>query len=751
MKHNPSAKLGKKTLVVILTAALLVSSVSSATAFAAETTVKQSETTTSKKTAQKQGQNTQNTANTPKEEVVYANLASDGKVSDGYVVNSFEMKQDGQIIDYGTYSALRNMTSSDEIHQDNGKITITTKAGKLYYEGKLDKMELPWTFSFHYYLDGKEYTAEELAGKSGALKITMAIRKNPACKGNFFDDYALQATVTLDSEKAKTIKADDATIANVGSDKQLTYTILPGKKTDITITADVTNFEMKEISINGIRLNMNVEVDDKKLMDQVKKLQDGISQLDDGASKLKDGTETLEDGAQSKLPDGTRQLMDGAAALQIGASQLNNGGTALQSGTFALKKGADSLEQGAKALNDGILQVQDGLEQLDSQSANLTQGSAQIKGALQQIQSSLANVSATSGKLDELVAGSGQIQSGIQALVSGASALQQQVSFASYKAAMAQNGLDIDALYAGNAAAAQNISQMVETLRSQVAALQQAGGDPQQIAQLQAQIEQLSQVSSLLAGSNAAIDGMGAYLGTVQSGLQNLLDGATALKTNYQKIDAGIQQLSDSLATMVYQMSELSGAIDQLVTEYGKLDTGINSYTGGVAQILSGYDQLTDGSAQLAQGAKKLSDGSDSLYGGTSDLLSGLVDFYNATGSLKDGTGKLDDGVAELLAGIVALRDGAGELQDGTAEMKDETKDMDQKVEDQIDELLKTITGGDSAPESFVSSRNQAVESVQFVIKTGSIAIPEPEDTPTEQADPSIWEKFLMLFGWKKS
>lgn len=54
----------------------------------------------------------------------------------------------------------------------------------------------------------------------------------------------MQAALTLDTEKCSNIQADGATIANVGADKQISYTILPGKGLDAEITADVTDFEM---------------------------------------------------------------------------------------------------------------------------------------------------------------------------------------------------------------------------------------------------------------------------------------------------------------------------------------------------------------------------------------------------------------------------------------------------------------------------------------------------------------------------
>lgn len=74
---------------------------------------------------------------TPKQEVVYVNLAADGSVADIYVVNIFDLDKTGQIIDYGDYTALRNMTTDDEILFEDETVRIQTEARKLYYEGHL--------------------------------------------------------------------------------------------------------------------------------------------------------------------------------------------------------------------------------------------------------------------------------------------------------------------------------------------------------------------------------------------------------------------------------------------------------------------------------------------------------------------------------------------------------------------------------------------------------------------------------------
>lgn len=221
-------------------------------------------------------------AETPssKEEVVYIMTGADGTVDNINIVNIF---QGGSITDYGDYSSVKMLTTTDKINQAGDKITFSSSAEKVYYQGTLSGKEIPWNISIWYFLDNQEYSAEEIAGKSGALEIKIAITRNTKCKGSYFDDYALQASFALDTNLCSNIKTDGATAANVGSDKQLSYTVLPGEGLETSIYADVKEFEMDAVSINGIKLNLNVEIDDEELTEKVEELMDAAQKLDDGA------------------------------------------------------------------------------------------------------------------------------------------------------------------------------------------------------------------------------------------------------------------------------------------------------------------------------------------------------------------------------------------------------------------------------------------------------------------------------------
>ena len=258
---------------------------------------------------------------TPKQEVVYANLASDGTVTKLYAVNIFDMEEAGKIIDYGDYSSVRNLTTDREPSLKGDTVTIDAAEGKLYCEGVLDSDKaLPWKVRLKYYLDGSEIQGSDLAGACGHLQIIMDITENPKCRGNFFDSCGLQISASLDTDLCTNIKADGATGANAGRMRQLTYLIMPGNTRQIVIEADVTDFEMDEIMINGLPLGMEIDFDaegNEGISGKLDDLKDGAKNLDKGAADLKKGS--------SELKKSAGQLAEGLDTLAAQNESLVNG------------------------------------------------------------------------------------------------------------------------------------------------------------------------------------------------------------------------------------------------------------------------------------------------------------------------------------------------------------------------------------------------------------------------------------------
>ena len=682
---------------------------------------------------------------TPKEEVVYVNLDDNGSVKDVEVVNIFNVDKTSVITDYGDYSSVRNMNTTDKISYLNGKTTIDAGKGRIYYEGKQKDNTIPWDISITYFLDGKEYSADEIAGKSGKLKIKIKITDNKQSDDNFFDGFALQTTVTLDTDKCSNITANGATEANVGSNKQLTYTTMPSKGADIEIKADVKDFEMSGISINAVPLSLEIDVDDKALTDKVSEMSNATSKINDGAKSVDDGAGELKNSVKGELKDGSIKLLDGAEDLKNGASELKGGTVQLKDGTSSLKVGAESLDSGVNSLNTGMKTVENGLKQLNKKSDTLTDGSSQIKTSLITIQSALNGVSLSTDKLTELSSASSQIKSGITQITSGIEQLEQNTSFQAYEAVMAQNGLDVESLRQNNAAAAENITLTIASLQTQIETLKQAGFDT---TELETQLASLSQVAQLLYANNLCIDGAESYLNLVNSSIDELLAGAKNLETEYEEFDKAINELVNNVSNLSYNVSVLAGAINLLVESYGEFDSGLNEYTNGVAAIVSGFKEISSGCTTLTNGSKELYSGAKLLDDNTSLVVIGAKSLYSGTDSLNTGAKSLDQGVNKLIDGAEKLQSGTGKLKDGTKQLSDKTSGLYVEISDKIDEMIDSMTGSDIELKSFASDKNTSINSVQFVIKTDDIKVEEHEEPKAESKEElSFWQKLLKLFG----
>ncbi len=361
-------------------------------------------------------------ASSPKEEVVYGILNHNGSVKNLYVVNIFD---GSTITDYGRYSEIRNLTTSEKINENGDEITINTNADRFYYQGTLENRELPWDIAIKYLLDGKEISGEDLGGKSGALKILVSVKQNKKVNSIFFNNYALQITLSLDNRLCSSIKADNATIAEAGSKKQLAYTVLPGNGADIVVTADVHDFEMEPITINGIKLALDIDIDSNVFTEQISELANAIKGLDDGSSELLDGINWFSDGMQ-KYINGMKAFKDGLEQFSTGAGKLDEGASALKGGLSELTKQNDSIIAGAMAIQQATF------DSVNSQLAGMGLGiPALTPENYSAILSSIPNLDPVKKQLDGVVQFTQGIKSyldGVSQLDSGASDLAKGIS-----------------------------------------------------------------------------------------------------------------------------------------------------------------------------------------------------------------------------------------------------------------------------------------------------------------------------------
>jgi len=379
-------------------------------------------------------------ANTPsqKEEDVYGILHLDGSVDHVYVVN---IMNGGEILDYGDYSEIHNLSTSEKLNYSNGQTTAATTAEKLYYQGTLKSQELPWKIAIKYLFNGAEISGTELAGQKGALQILISVTQNPKINSIFFDHYALQISLALDTKLCSNIKTEQATIADAGSKKQLNYTMLPGKGAEIQITADVHDFEMDAIAINGIKLSLNITVDADVLTGQLAQLADAIKELDDGSGKLLTGVNQFSAGMEQYIA-GLKSFKDGMSELDSGVAGLDAGASALKNGLYELSMQNESLVNGALAIQQAAFDTVN--QQLSDMGLGLPLLTPQNYSAVLANLPALATIQAQLDGAVQFAAGLKSYTDGVAQLASGAADLANgtaQLKTSTIKAAFAANDL----------------------------------------------------------------------------------------------------------------------------------------------------------------------------------------------------------------------------------------------------------------------------------------------------------------------
>ena len=540
-----------------------------------------------------------------KNEIVYVNLRSGGELDAVYIVNRFEASSAETVVDYGSYYKVANLSDTTPLEQNADSVRLTVPEGTLFYQGAPVSASLPWSIQVCYALDGVPIRPEELSGKSGALEMQITIGKGSESLTDFYEHYALSMTVTLDGERCSGITADGATIANSGTDRLLTYVVLPSPDVSYTITADVTDFAMADVSINGVPLGMDVDVDTSEIDEKVSELQDGVSQLSSGSSQLASGASGLK-GSAAELQSGTTTLAEGTESLVSGAAQFS--------------AGLDETKAGSAQIAAASAQIVDAVDAVDGK----TQGSPQMSiGEMRTLCNALLDavtqqehaLTDLRGKIATLVS----LAESLEGKAKEICALIPESGFSTSDVSLLRTLLNRGS---GNSDVSSALSSEIAALRR---ILDKAGEINGCLDELRKCAEENHKLAVSLSEPLSKLDGQIGdalvELAEVKTSLQATLSMLDQMEANGASSDDGVM---DSLFATIRQLDAgiqaLDTGIGELQTNFALLSAGISSVDAGVDSLARGADTLLDGASSLSSGANSLKGGVDELSEGTSGM-----------------------------------------------------------------------------------------------------------------------------------
>ncbi|NMB29657.1 MAG: hypothetical protein GX991_06350 [Clostridiaceae bacterium] len=674
------------------------------------------------------------TSDKSKREVVFARLRATGDVDNVYVVNHFNPARMSSLTDYGDYEEVIQLTGSVPPVLSGTTVSIAEAEGPYYYQGNLRSRELPWFFEMTWRLDGETIYPERLSGVSGELELEMSVKRNDQVDADFFDHYALQISIPIDPERAQIVAASEGFIVSyAGTEQQMTYMALPGLETTVKAIFDVKDFAMGQITIAGVPLVLNIDMDAlgefDDMLTPLSELESGIAEFADGATKLRQGYKKLLD-AYNKMRDGGGKLVSGGKELTSGANQLKAGVGDYTSGVDRYVRGVQQLSSGFQAFDKGVRAMYQGTQLLKGESAQLVNASSSILGGLNEIVDRLPPPESFDGveipeitpemenELEKLKQGSEVIRIGLEALatdgggisqlVFGLRQVKEQLNF--LKTQASQFAIPMSPVVSRDANEWKTYMEALgfsysdtgspeveQSFYAQLATMSKYASDYRAaVIMLRGAIEGLLiQITALETGANAV-------LSTVQ-GLSRLYGGYFEGSERVPGIHDGVVELVDG----VLELAGLSDKFSPLLEEYPKLVKGLRELRDGYAGEYDANGQPVIGSdgkpkigfhgglkAYIEEGVGGLLSGYEG-GSGQPGILAGSTEIKQGLGVLANSGRQITSGGSELMKGLEKTGKGISDYVDGVTLLN---KGLDRYRSDGLipyyDGLVKFEEGG---------------------------------------------------------
>lgn len=643
-----------------------------------------------------------------KTETVYVKSDAKGNPREITVQTKLKNTSDGDTIeDYTNLTDIKNKEGDEAFTQNvDGTIEWENHGEDITYEGTGSE-ELPVDVNISYELDGQPIEPEELAGKSGSLKIrfdyknkTTQTIKIEGKEEQVSVPFAVISTMLLSEDHASNIKVENGKVMDIDGQKLVVGYACPGLTKSLKLTtyeptedidipeyvevmADVTDFSLDftaTIISSGLLEDM-----DLKDLDDVDEMSDNMKKLEEATDKLSDGAGTLEDGMKT-YQTYLNQYLSGVTALDQGAGALESGLQVMNEKKGDLQAGATLLKESLTTLHDTLAAIQ------------LPQGSSvDLSG----METAAKQLEADETKLNEVLTEMGTGLAEMQELAKEAAGYQATVKTQLETAKTALDVIDwtkldqavrADSQTKADAAIDSAMKKALENYGLSAEQIQVAAGEVK--TEVNGALDQISVSDEAKAQIKKA---------------KEALEAIPTITIPEVSLDTG--KLTETLNDMQKQMKILAGYSTTLGTVSQTAAAALQELQTGLTALQTGTAQLQEGSGQLEAGVAAFGEGIQQLYQGSTALHQGSGQLSSAGTALISGLDTMISGMDSLHQGLIKFdEDGIRELSDLTG--KDLTN---------LANRIRALKKADGKYDNYGGIREGETGSVRFIIETDEI------------------------------
>ena len=560
-----------------------------------------------------------------KDETVYTNAKSNGEQYQTIVTDHLINEEDEKLLkDMTNLLNIENTSGDEKFTQDGESLVWEADSNDIYYKGETDQ-ELPVKLNIKYELDGKEISSDEIAGKSGKVKITISFENKEEHEvqingktEKMYTPFVVATGTYINNDNNKNIEVTNGKAIDDGSKTMVVGLTFPGMQeslnidkntleipTSIEITMETTNFEMNNIInyttpklIEDSELDIFSKLDD--IYSKVETLQSASKQIENGAKTLSDGTTTYVEKSE-EFNQALNKFSDGVSSANTSYSRIDAGIKNLNSSVPDLTSGTKSLSDNLGAVNNGVKTMSDMLDGSQESMNNLKNGAQNISGGLTQLSAAMKTTDYTE-QINKIKSQIGTNTKMITTLTTTTEQLSKVLEDTTLSEATAQ------------------------AIKAQITANQST------IATLTADNAYLNNMITSLNASNTQIG---------------------KLKQQVDTLAQGAKDVSDGVNGLLDQVGELNTKIKVLNTNTGKMAVGANKLYQGTLGLEAGTTKLAQGSEQMKAGLSTINTSSQALYSANNQLVEGAKTIQSGAAELAEGTAEFNKTGIDVICNYV--------------------------------------------------------------------------------------------------
>ena len=710
------------------------------------------------------------------DETMYVNLDLYGKTTKVNVVKGCNLNGITNFTDYGTYTAVENMSTGDQPQLGDGQVTWNLPAdqkGRFYYKCTLDneQVALPWTFDVSYKLNGVPVNGEELAGASGLVEIHVTATPNENADLYYRNNMILMVAVPVDLSKCYSVDADGSQTQNMGQYTGVVFTALPGEDGDYTVRIGTDSFET-----TGVIMAMTPgTVSDLEHIKDLKKAKDTWKDAgDDLYDSLEQMAQSVED-----MRNGVNQMQSGLAAADRAREKWSSSKDSILAGNDQSLAALTAMSDQLGTMVPHLQTAKETAEVVHSSMGDIVGTMGEMQEPLGKLYTRLRNIKSSTASIGEQLPDIRDdlgylIQTNATFQVQTTEILEQMAGLMSELEGYDAEALEIDAADTGAVENQTTESAGNETSESETTGNETAGSDTSESETTGNEAAGSDTGESETTGNETAGSDTGESETTGNEAAGNDTSGSEATDNesagtgntgNSDSTDAASDSSEQTLSRAVPRAqieknevpmvteSASSQNLQEMVQMLQKINQDSQKFTETASNLMDDISDSAQYSADLADNMDMLIEDVTALHDSLDvyypdlqaslDDLSALVErtteALNSSVStltivqntLKASSGDIDDAARESLQASMELLDKSLGILDGTSGVRRAGRTMKDVIDSELDrydtENRFLFMDPEAEKVSFTSSENPSPKTLQVILRTDEISLDDEE------------------------